>query len=224
MSEPTTGTANNQTEPTATVNPPEPSAPAVGDGKPQEPASSEGTLLNKPADELNPNDPKPGEPAKPAEPAKAEGAPEKYEFANANQYDAKVLEAFSESAKEANLTQDAAQKLLDKVAPALAARTDEQVKAVHQQWIEETKADKELGGEKLNENLGIAKKALDQFGTPELKTFLETTGLGNNRDVIRFMYRVGKAISEDGFVSGNPSGKSTVNPASVLYDNTTRKE
>jgi hypothetical protein len=130
------------------------------------------------------------------------------------------LEAFSESAKEANLSQDAAQKLLDKVAPALQARADEQIKAVHQQWTEASTADKEFGGEKLKENLGIARKALDQFGTPELKTFLEASGLGSHPEVIRMLYRTGKAISEDKFVSGAPGGASQVDPASVLYDKT----
>lgn len=155
---------------------------------------------------------------------KVEGAPEKYEFTGADKFDTQVLGAFSEAAKDANLTQDAAQKLLDKVAPALQTRTDEQVKAVHQQWTEASTTDKEFGGEKLKENLGVARKALDQFGSPELRTFLDTTGLGSHPEVIRMLYRAGKAISEDGFVAGAPGGKSTVNAANVLYDNTTRKE
>lgn len=219
MSE-TTGTVTTPTDPTPATEPTTVTAAVVADaGKPQEPASSEGTLLAKPAE----GDPKPAE-TKPAEPAKAEGAPEKYEFKEADKFDTQVLGAFSEAAKEANLTQDAAQKLLDKVAPALQTRTDEQVKAVHQQWTEASTADKEFGGEKLKENLGVARKALDQFGSQELRTFLETTGLGNHPEVIRYFFKVGKAISEDGFVGGAPGSKSTVNAANVLYDNTTRKE
>jgi hypothetical protein len=134
---------------------------------------------------------------------KAEGAPEKYEFKDADKMDSKVLEAFSESAKEANLTQEAAQKLLDKVAPALQARTQEQVKQVHQQWTEASTNDKEFGGEKLKENLGVARKALDQLGTPELRTFLDASGLGSHPEVIRLLWKAGKAISEDKFVSGS---------------------
>lgn len=150
------------------------------------------------------------------------GAPEKYEFAEADKYDATILGTFSEAAKEANLTQDAAQKFLEKVAPAVQARTDEQVKAVHQQWTEASTADKEFGGEKLKENLGVAQKALKTFGSPELRTFLESTGLGSHPEVIRMLYRAGKAISEDGFVAGTAGAKSTVNPAAVLYDQTAK--
>lgn len=154
---------------------------------------------------------------------KTEGAPEKYEFKDADKMDPKVLEAFSESAKEVNLTQDAAQKLLDKVAPALQAQRDEQVKAVHQQWIEASTNDKEFGGDKFKENLGTAKRAFDQFTTPEFRTFLDETGLSNHPEIIRAFWKVGKAISEDKLVSGQPGGKATVNPADVLYDKTNAK-
>lgn len=223
MSVAATEPAKNQTEPTPTTEPaPAVTTPADG-GKPQEPAPSDGkTLLaDKPAE----GDPKPAD-TKPTEPAKPEGAPEKYEFKapEGKEYDTQLIGSFSEAAKDANLTQDAAQKLLDKVAPALQARTEEQVKAVHQQWTEASTADKEFGGDKLKENLGIARKALEQFGSKELRTFLEESGLGSHPEVIRMLYRAGKAISEDGFVSGSPGGKSTVNVESVLYDKTTQQK
>ncbi len=54
-----------------------------------------------------------------ADDKKADGAPEKYEFKapDGREYDAEVLNNFSEVAKDLNLSQDAAQKLLDKMAP-----------------------------------------------------------------------------------------------------------
>jgi hypothetical protein len=74
--------------------------------------------------------------------------------------------------------------------------------------------------------LSIAKKALDQFATPEFKSFLEESRLGNNPEVIRFMLRVGKAVSEDRFVggstatSGKQAGPMSFNDlASALYSN-----
>jgi len=148
--------------------------------------------------------------------------PETYTFTapEGKEYDPQVLEAFSGAAKEAALTQDAAQKLIDKMAPALAARQADQVQAVHKEWLDASTADKEFGGEKLTENLGVARKALDTFGTPELRTLLDATGMGNHPDVIRLLFRVGKAISEDKFVGGSSSGTGTTNPASVLYDKT----
>jgi len=136
---------------------------------------------------------------------KTDAAPEKYEFKapEGREYDAEVIKNFSEVAKDLNLTQDAAQKLLDKMAPIVEQRQIQQIEQVRTQWADQARNDKEFGGEKLSENLSIAKKALDQFGTPELRTLLNESGLGNHPDVIRFMFRAGKAISEDRYVGGD---------------------
>jgi hypothetical protein len=151
-----------------------------------------------------------------------EGAPEKYEFKapEGTEYDSEILDAFTGAAKEANLSQDAAQKLIGKMAPALAARQADQIKVIQDEWRTASAADAEFGGEKLKENLAIAKKALDTFGTPELSRLLDESGLGNNPEVIRYFYRAGKAISEDKFVGGTGRSTGPANPASVLYNNT----
>lgn len=168
---------------------------------------------------------KPAEEVKPTEETKPEGAPETYEFTapEGKEYDSAVLEPFAAAAKEANLTQDAAQKLLDKMAPALAERQQSQVKAVQDGWLEAAKTDKEFGGERLPENLAVAKKAMDSFASPELKTLLNTTGLGNNPEVIRLFVKVGQSLSEDGFVRGSASPQNTKTTAEILYP-TSKKE
>lgn len=144
------------------------------------------------------------------EQAKPEGAPEKYEFKapEGREFDPAVLTPFSEVAKELNLSQGAAQKILDKVAPVIESRQIEQIQALRADWVKQSSSDKEFGGEKFDENLGIAKKARDAFGTPELRTLLNDSGLGDHPEVIRWMYRVGKAISEDRFVAGGNTGAS----------------
>lgn len=149
---------------------------------------------------------------------KPEGAPESYEFKAPEglTFDDAVIGAFSEAAKELNLPQDQAQKVLDKVAPVMAARQLEQVQAIRTEWAEAAKADKEFGGENLAENLSVAKKALDTFATPELRTLLDESGLGNHPEVIRMFYRTGKAISEDRFVTGQ-AGKTNQGDARRLY-------
>ena len=153
-------------------------------------------------------------------PAKVEGAPETYEFKATEgvTLDDTVLAAYSEVAKELNLPQDAAQKVLDKMAPVMAARQAEQIEAARNMWAVSAKSDKEFGGDKLPESLASAKKALDAFGTPELRTLLNDTGLGNHPDVIRFMVKAGKAISADKFVSGK-SAPSAAADARSLYPN-----
>ncbi len=54
------------------------------------------------------------------------------------------------------------------------------------------KADKEIGGDKLISNLSAAQRALDQFGTPELKEYLNTTGLGNHPDLVKTFVKIGR--------------------------------
>lgn len=167
----------------------------------------------------------PNEEAKSTEEAEYEGAPETYEFSEpeGKAYDPGILNSFSEAAKDANLTQNAAQKILDKMAPALAEKQQAVVKAVHDEWIASSKADKEFGGDKLPENLAVAKRGLDHLASLELKKLLLETGLGNNPEIIRAFYRAGKSISEDGFVTGGKSSQDTRSTADLLYP-TSKKE
>jgi len=151
-----------------------------------------------------------------AQPAEGEkqGAPERYEFKapEGTELSSDVTDAFAGVAKELNLTQDAAQKVLDKMAPVLAQRQNAQVQAVQQEWREQSTADKEFGGDKLAENLGVARKAMDAFASPGLKQTLEQTGLGDHPEVIRMFVKVGKAISQDGFVTGQPGAAPAADP------------
>lgn len=156
--------------------------------------------------------------------AKPQAAPEKYEFKapEGKQFDAEVLNTYSEVARELNLSQEAAQRVLDAMAPKMAERQVAQIEAIRTEWANTSKTDKEFGGEKLSENLGVAKRALDQFGTSELRALLNESGLGNHPEVIRFMYRAGKAISEDKVITGaaataKSGPKSFADLADALY-------
>jgi len=151
-------------------------------------------------------------------------APEKYEFAapEGREFDVETIAAYSEVARELGLSQEAAQKLLDRMGPTMATRQQTQIQAVREGWAKSSNEDKEFGGSKLPENLSVAKKALDAFGSPELRTLLNESGLGNHPEVIRFFFRAGNAISEDRFVGGSagkPKGqpKSFADLADALY-------
>ena len=155
---------------------------------------------------------------------KPTGAPENYEDFKAPEgiaLDAEMATEFKSLAKELNLPQDAAQKVADlgaKMAQKWAGQQTEAIQKAHADWIGGTKADKEIGGDKLPENIAVAKKALDAFGTPELRTLLNESGLGNHPEVIRVFYRAGKAISEDRMVTGG-AATAAKNPAKTLFPN-----
>lgn len=121
-------------------------------------------------------------------------------------------------AKEFNLPQDKAQKLAESlIKQARSAETaiQERFNQGKQDWINATRNDKEIGGDKLDESLSAAKRALESFGTPELRQILDASGLGNHPDMIRAFARVGAAISEDRLVTG---GTATSNPAARPAD------
>lgn len=163
--------------------------------------------------------------AKEAEKAKT-GAPEKYEdfkLPEGMTADAPAVGKFAEWAKANNLTQEAAQQAMDMAAQMQTGNAEQLQTAIETQakkWGDESLVDKEFGGEKFQENLAVAKKALDQFGTPELKTLLKDSKMGNHPEVLRFFFRAGQAISQDGFVPGR-TGATRVDTANVLYGNTT---
>ena len=141
---------------------------------------------------------------------KPEGAPEAYEFANPDgipeevEGDTEIHDAYSEASRELDLTQDQAQTLHDKTTTAIYKRAmDVQAKRT-QEWKEAAEKDSEYGGDKFQENLGIAKKAMDEFASDGLRELLnDPNGVGNHPEFIRFMVRVGKGLSEDRFVGSN---------------------
>lgn len=158
---------------------------------------------------------------------KPQGAPEKYEFTAPDglKLDDGVMTEFAEVAKELNLPQDQAQKVIDKLAPKIAERQQAQfqetLQGLRTQWAEQSRADKEFGGDNLAENLGTAKKALDTFASPEFRQLLNESGMGNHPEVIRTFMRVGKAISEDKLVTGTKAAKA--NDARAMYPNSQMK-
>lgn len=157
-----------------------------------------------------------------ATPETPQGAPEKYaDFVapEGTAIDAGLIGEFSEVAKELNLPQASAQKVIDKMVPVMAKRQAQQLAEASSQWAEQSKTDKEFGGASLDENLGMAKKALDTFASPDLRKLLNESGLGNHPEIIRTFYKVGKAISEDKFVTGGTGSRPGEDPAKRLFPN-----
>lgn len=193
--------------------PSEPSAPAADAPAPAaDPAKPEGDKPQPGADGDKPQEDKPADGEKPADKPddkeqKQEGAPEKYEFKAGEgvELDTEALKDFEPVARELNLTNEQAQKLVDAYPKILAGVQQRQAEAWQKQtegWAETVKADKEIGGDKLTANLSAAQRALEQFGDPELKEYLDSTGLGNHPALVKAFIKVGKAMSEDKVVTG----------------------
>ncbi|HHA2019600.1 TPA: peptidase [Enterobacter kobei] len=193
--------------------PSEPSAPAADAPAPAaDPAKPEGDKPQTGTEGDKPQEDKPADGDKPADKPddkeqKQDGAPEKYEFKAGEgvELDTEALKDFEPVARELNLTNEQAQKLVDAYPKILAGVQQRQAEAWQKQtegWAETVKADKEIGGDKLTANLSAAQRALEQFGDPELKEYLDSTGLGNHPALVKAFIKVGKAMSEDKVVTG----------------------
>ena len=151
------------------------------------------------------------------------GAPEAYtdfETPEAFTVNEEALTDYRSWAQENNLTQDQAQAGVNMVTKMREAEMSQWVEQ-QKTWVEQAKSDKEFGGENFDKNISTAVKARDSFGTSEFSEMLDTSGLGNHPEMIRFLNRVGKAISEDKVVvSGANAGQKT--RENVLYPSMTQ--
>jgi len=237
MADPAIVTGTEPAAPPAPVSDPTP--PAKDPVPPADPApgpaegSKEPSLLGDALDVLNGKTPPP--PA--AEPKEGEGEghesegaeiPEHYEFKlpEGMQLDQEGYSALEPILKEAKVAQEAAQKVIDLyIQRAEASRNADRAaySEVVKSWTEQTKADPEIGGAKLAENLGLGAKVLNKFGTPAALDILKDSGLMNHPEVIRMFVKIGRVISEDKFIEPAPGASKVSNPAEetaqILFPN-----
>lgn len=215
-------------------------APAVGAAAPASaPAAAPTTLLTAAADTATPEakptdaaatDAKAGEGTKAAGSDEADAhAPEEYaafELPEGAKLDEDFTTGFKPIAKELDLPQGKANKLAQfaaqehqrlstKFVSDLQQRVDDNAK----EWEASVKADPELGGERHAEVMGVAAKALNEFGSPAFKQFLNESRLGSNPEMVRLLYKAGKAISQDGVSAGRQSAGAPKADADVFYGN-----
>lgn len=122
-------------------------------------------------------------------------------------------------AKEAGLSKEVAQKLLDNRATQLknvfeTQKTDYENKVIG--WKKELENDPEIGGVNFKTSILQANIILDKFASPKLRKDLDSTGLGNHPELVRFIARLGKEFStNDTMVKG---GNSFAAPARSIED------
>lgn len=178
--------------------------------------------------------PTPAKPdAAPAEPAKAAPptAPEKYDFTGLKlpagvTLHEPILKAVEPLFKEFGLTQEAASKLIDAHAKALAkVETDAEAKreSDFKDWMKttvegyHTTLRKEWGAA-TDANLAIAQKGMAKVISPEMKRLLDETGLGTHPEFVKAFFQVGQVVSEDKPpTNGTPATRKS--NAEVFYGN-----
>jgi hypothetical protein len=137
--------------------------------------------------------------------------------------DQEMLDALGPDFKDIGLTNAQAQKLADKFIKVQQDRMQKQGETWNntvQKWVDDAKADKEIGGDKWDATVKNAQRAVNTLGTPALKEYLQASGGGNHPELIRVFARAGNLIKEDDPAKGGAEGAGKpADPAHVLFPN-----
>lgn len=166
-------------------------------------------------------------------------APEKYEafkVPDGFTLDEKVATEAGALFKEAGLSQDAAQKLVDFYTAKTQEAFQQPYKAykdMREGWVKDSNADPEISGKlaKGGPVLTTIAKALDGLGdsklTDQFKEAMDLTGVGDHPAFIKTFYRLAQMVTEGGSVAGrgpastgqSAPGTGRVSAAQALYPN-----
>lgn len=138
----------------------------------------------------------------------AQSAPETYEAfrdVNGNEYTPESVQQFADAAKSVGLSQENAQKLFEAMVPTARAHMMNDLRSKAEQWALDCEKDPEIGGANFGANKAVAISGYREFATPELRTILNASGLGNHPEVVRHFFRLGKTLQQDSGVHGNAS-------------------
>lgn len=131
--------------------------------------------------------------------------------------DETLVDALKGAAKDS----ESAQKLVDAYVAAQKASVEKQQEAHQAQvkaWAEELRADKEFGGANFDGNVKAAHRAMAQFGSDELREFLNSSGLGNHPILVKTFANIGKAIAEDNIAGTSSAGRAESDAEKVYRD------
>lgn len=230
---------HNATQSTETTNP-EPL------GNSTEARTPDGTLKDSTQPLIQPSEKKDDATTKTDEKVEAkkedakEGAPEKYEAFKApegKEVSADLVTKFEPVARELNLNQEQAQKLVDlwnEQAGSVSERLDQMVMDQRNAWRAEIAKDKTLGNG--TDNLSDASKksisdAISAIGDEKaqtaLKEALDQTGAGDHPKIVAAFVALGKLVGEGSVVKGggpaktgqNQPGKGAPSAAQAMYPN-----
>lgn len=169
---------------------------------------------------------------------KADKAPESYDFKSIElpegiQYDDELAKKFEPVARELNLSQDDASKLVNMLVEhqkEQLGNRKEIIAEFKRQELEATKieyqkllnSDKEISGkgeEHYNAYLDVAIKGYKEFASDELMNVVEQHGLNLHPVVIKHFYRLGKLCGQDSIQNSQTPIGEKQSAADILYGN-----
>lgn len=134
--------------------------------------------------------------------------------------DQELLDDLGPEFKDLGLTNAQAQKLADKFIASQQAKAEKQGEAWSStitKWVDDAKADKEIGGAKWDTSKSDAQRAIKTLGTPALGEYLNASGGGNHPELIRLMAKVGAMLKEDSPAGGGEGGGKPAEAAHIMF-------
>lgn len=123
-----------------------------------------------------------------------------FEVGEGEELDEELTGWFREAAHEAGLSQEQAQRLLEKWNESNSPEAQAEKLKEGREKVEQTLRDE--WGKNFDANLNLAFKAMEQFGDEDFRSYLDETGMGNDPRMIKAMSQIGRSMLDDSFVSG----------------------
>lgn len=158
--------------------------------------------------------------------------PEKYVFTNENgeAYSDDDVSEFSNFVRDVGLSQEQATKVFNAyVADIKQLKQDFDNAQINSQaeqkkaWKQAVMSDAEIGGQNFETTKANISKVMNTYATPELRQYLNQSGLGYNPAFIKFVATIGKNLASDNqFIGGStaPRAETEQERAKRMYPNT----
>lgn len=231
-----------------TISDPTPSDPAAGGTAPSSHPGGASQTQTPPATPAAPDPapqqpdggaPKPGaEPAKPAtlaggepevKPQPAPDDPKLNEVPEDGKYELQLPdgavpdEQLANEAynffKEKGYTRKEAQRVADAL-PLFLERQQKAWQETVSGWAEQARKDPDLARGGFEQNVGVVRRAVVEYGTPGFRQLLNEMGIGNHPEVIKTFFNIGKSMGEASTPGGGAplrGNQGKPRPADVLF-------
>ena len=132
-------------------------------------------------------------------------------------------------AREQGFSNEVAQSMVDTANEMVMAQTVQAAKEVDEMvnvtWPKEASDDKEIGGDDFSKNAELSKRVLIKYAPPELVNLLDPrtkenpngTSYGNNPHLMKFLVRLGTAMTDDQLLLAKGKGPEKKSVAEIFY-------
>ena len=140
------------------------------------------------------------------------GRPERSDGYDFGADDEGTLDDFKEFAHQTGLSQNQAENVL-----SLFSDIQEEEEKQRKQSIDDLKLSSEQDlqkewGKNYDGKVDMATRAFAQFSSPELRSIMNDTGLGNHPEMIKVFAKIGEMLGEDSLVVGSGLGSAQMTP------------